>query len=99
VCDEVVLQPGEGEPTVEERFFDGLFGTVCSSVVSEFSPDSVQTLMEQGFGGAEGKVEDHEGLGIPGRPEGVHFEAGLVWGGAQRRASRLAADRVHGGCL
>ena len=54
VCDEVVLQPSDGELTVGERFFDGLLRAVCSSVVSEFSPDPVQTLMEQGFGGAEG---------------------------------------------
>lgn len=54
VCDEVVLQPRDGELTVEERFFDGLLEAVCSSVVSEFSPVSVQTLVEQGFGGAEG---------------------------------------------
>ena len=51
--DEVAPQPREGEPTVEERFFDGLLEAVCSSVVSEFSPVSVQTLAEQGFGGAE----------------------------------------------
>lgn len=54
VCDEVVLQPRDGELTVEERFFDGLSVAVCSSVVSDLSPVSVQTLVEQGFGGAEG---------------------------------------------
>ena len=54
VCDEVVLQPWDGELTVGERFFDGLLLTVCSSVVSDFSPVSVQTRVEQGFGGAEG---------------------------------------------
>ena len=54
VCDEVVLQPRDGELTVEERFFDGLLEAVCSSVVSVFSPVSDQTLVEQGFGGAEG---------------------------------------------
>ena len=54
VCGEVVLQPWDGELTVGERFFDGLLRAVCSSVVSEFSPEPVQTLVEQGFGGAEG---------------------------------------------
>lgn len=43
---------------VEEHFFDGPFGTVCSSVVSGFSPDPVQTLVEQGFGGAEGRLHE-----------------------------------------
>ena len=54
LCDEVVLQPWDGELTVGERFFDRLLRAVCSSVVSEFSPEPVQTLVEQGFGGAEG---------------------------------------------
>lgn len=54
VCGEVVLQPWDGELTVGERFFDGLLVAVCSSVVSDSSPDPVQTLVEQGFGGAEG---------------------------------------------
>ena len=54
VCDEVVLQPRDGELTVGERFFDGLLDAECSSVVSVFSPVSDQTLVEQGFGGAEG---------------------------------------------
>ena len=54
VCAGVVLQAREPEPTVEERFFDGRFGAVRHSVVSEFSPDPVQTPVEQGFGGAEG---------------------------------------------
>ena len=54
MCDEVVLQARDGELTVGERFFDGLLEAVCSSVVSEFSPVSGQTLVEQGFGGAEG---------------------------------------------
>ena len=53
MCDEVVLQPRDGEPTVEERFFDGLLGAVYSSAMSDLSPVSVQTLVEQGFGGAE----------------------------------------------
>lgn len=57
VCDEVVLQSLDDELTVDERFFDGRFGAVCSSVVSDLSPDSVQTLVEQGFGGAEGTPE------------------------------------------
>lgn len=57
VCGEVVLQPWDGELTVGERFFDGLLRAVCSSVVSEFSPEPVQTLVEQGFGGAEGTPE------------------------------------------
>lgn len=56
VCDEVVLQPRDGELTVEERFFDGLLEAVCSSGVSVFSPVSDQTLVEQGFGGAEGRL-------------------------------------------
>ena len=47
-------QPRGVELIVAERFFDGLLRAVCSSVVSEFSPDPVQTLVEQGFGGAEG---------------------------------------------
>ena len=54
VCVGVVLQAWEPEPIVRERFFDGLLEAVCSSVVSDLSPVSVQTLVEQGFGGAEG---------------------------------------------
>ena len=54
VCDEVVLQPWDGELTVGERFFDGLLLTVCSSVVSDLSPVSGQSLEITGIGGAEG---------------------------------------------
>ena len=54
VCDEVVLQPWDGELTVGERFFDGLLLTVCSSVVSDLSPVSGQPLDITGIGGAEG---------------------------------------------
>jgi len=50
----VVLRAEDAELTVAERFFDGFFGTVWHSVVSLFSPEPVQTLVEQGFGGAEG---------------------------------------------
>ena len=54
MCDEVVLQSRDGEATVVERFFDGLLGAVCSSVVLEFSPVSGQPLEITGIGGAEG---------------------------------------------
>ena len=54
MCDEVVLQPRDGELTVEERFFDGLSVAVCSSVVSDLSPVSGQSLEITGIGGAEG---------------------------------------------
>lgn len=54
MCDEVVLQPWDGELTVGERFFDGLLLTVCSSVVSDLSPVSGQSLEITGIGGAEG---------------------------------------------
>lgn len=56
MCVGVVLQAWEPEPIVRERFFDGLLEAVCSSVVSDLSPVSVQTLVEQGFGGAEGRL-------------------------------------------
>lgn len=56
MCDEVVLHSLEGELTVEERFFDGLLETVCSSVVSDLSPVSGQSLEITGIGGAEGRL-------------------------------------------
>ena len=54
MCDEVVLHPRDDELTVAERFFDGLLGAVCSSVVSDLSPVSGQPLDITGIGGAEG---------------------------------------------
>ena len=54
MCGDVVLQALDDEVAVAERFFDGRLPTVCRIVVSGLSPVSGQTLVEQGFGGAEG---------------------------------------------
>lgn len=55
MCDEVAPHTWDGELTVVERFFDGLLGAVCSSVVSDLSPVSGQPLDITGIGGAEGR--------------------------------------------